>query len=71
MSAARVGAPSGFALRVPESWLEFDVWRATRTGPVLPNVSQPQGSAFLQVKTLDLNASLRHDQSLESSLVHR
>jgi hypothetical protein len=27
-----VVAPSGFTLRVPESWYEFDVWRATRTG---------------------------------------
>lgn len=25
-------APSGFGLRVPESWVEFDAWRATRTG---------------------------------------
>ncbi|MGQ0777446.1 MAG: hypothetical protein ACT4NY_24060 [Pseudonocardiales bacterium] len=25
-------APSGFGLRVPEAWVEFDVWRATRTG---------------------------------------
>jgi hypothetical protein len=25
-------APAGFVLRVPESWLEFDIWRATRTG---------------------------------------
>jgi len=25
-------APAGFALRVPQSWFEFDVWRATRTG---------------------------------------
>jgi hypothetical protein len=24
--------PTGFVLRVPESWFEFDVWRATRTG---------------------------------------
>lgn len=24
-------SPSGFTLRVPPSWLEFDVWRATRT----------------------------------------
>ncbi|MFG1606764.1 hypothetical protein [Actinoplanes sp. NPDC049265] len=23
---------TGFALRVPESWFEFDIWRATRTG---------------------------------------
>jgi hypothetical protein len=23
--------PAGFTLRVPESWYEFDVWRATRT----------------------------------------
>jgi hypothetical protein len=29
--AAR-GAPSWFTLRLPESWYEFDVWRATRTG---------------------------------------
>jgi hypothetical protein len=27
-----VTAPSGFTLRVPDSWYEFDVWRATRTG---------------------------------------
>lgn len=32
ISAAQAGTPSGFELRVPESWLEFDVWRATRTG---------------------------------------
>ena len=25
-------SPTAFALRLPESWLEFDVWRATRTG---------------------------------------
>jgi len=25
-------APAGFVLRVPESWFEFDIWRATRTG---------------------------------------
>ncbi len=24
--------PSGFTLRVPETWVEFDVWRASRTG---------------------------------------
>jgi hypothetical protein len=24
--------PNGFVLRVPESWWEFDIWRATRTG---------------------------------------
>lgn len=32
MSAAQVFSPRGFELRLPESWLEFDVWRATRTG---------------------------------------
>lgn len=25
-------APTGFTLRVPDSWWEFDVWRASRTG---------------------------------------
>lgn len=24
--------PTGFRLRVPASWVEFDIWRATRTG---------------------------------------
>lgn len=32
MSSVNAVVPSGFQLRVPESWLEFDVWRATRTG---------------------------------------
>lgn len=32
MSSAQVFSPRGFELRLPESWLEFDVWRATRTG---------------------------------------
>lgn len=32
MSAAGASLPRGFELRLPESWLEFDVWRATRTG---------------------------------------
>lgn len=27
-----VSSPDGFELRVPESWWEFDIWRATRTG---------------------------------------
>jgi hypothetical protein len=27
-----VSAPARFSLRVPETWFEFDVWRATRTG---------------------------------------
>lgn len=34
MSAAGAAGPPGFELRVPESWLEFDVWRATRTGDI-------------------------------------
>lgn len=29
---ATAGAPTGFTLRVPDAWYEFDVWRATRTG---------------------------------------
>jgi hypothetical protein len=29
---AVTGAASWFTLRVPDSWFEFDVWRATRTG---------------------------------------
>ncbi|MGH3840214.1 MAG: hypothetical protein ACRDS0_02025 [Pseudonocardiaceae bacterium] len=32
MSTARALRPRGFELRLPESWLEFDIWRATRTG---------------------------------------
>ncbi|MGQ0779266.1 MAG: hypothetical protein ACT4NY_33440 [Pseudonocardiales bacterium] len=32
MPPAGVVTALGFTLRVPESWLEFDVWRATRTG---------------------------------------
>ncbi len=32
MSATTTGVPSWFTLRVPQSWFEFDVWRATRTG---------------------------------------
>jgi hypothetical protein len=32
MSTTRASTPGGFGLRLPESWLEFDVWRATRTG---------------------------------------
>ncbi|MDQ2881218.1 MAG: hypothetical protein M3Y48_08235 [Actinomycetota bacterium] len=31
MSTARALRPRGFELRLPESWLEFDIWRATRT----------------------------------------
>lgn len=27
-----MSATTGFHLRLPESWLEFDIWRATRTG---------------------------------------
>jgi hypothetical protein len=32
MSMEAATTPSGFNLRVPESWVEFDVWRANRTG---------------------------------------
>lgn len=32
MPPARAATALGFTFRVPESWLEFDVWRATRTG---------------------------------------
>ncbi|MDQ2706946.1 MAG: hypothetical protein M3Z25_04625 [Actinomycetota bacterium] len=32
MSATQTSTPVGFALRLPESWLEFDIWRANRTG---------------------------------------
>ncbi|RBY80897.1 hypothetical protein DQ238_07605 [Geodermatophilus sp. TF02-6] len=32
MTAPSTAAPTGFTLRVPTSWVEFDVWRATRTG---------------------------------------
>lgn len=31
MSPVTSVAPVGFTLRVPESWVEFDVWRATRS----------------------------------------
>ncbi len=33
-SAAARPTPRGFTLRVPPSWFEIDVWRATRTGDV-------------------------------------
>jgi len=32
VTAAVTARPSGFSLRVPDSWYEFDIWRATRTG---------------------------------------
>jgi hypothetical protein len=32
VSVAVTAKPSGFTLRLPESWIEFDIWRATRTG---------------------------------------
>lgn len=32
MPPASAATTLGFTFRVPESWLEFDVWRATRTG---------------------------------------
>ncbi len=32
MSAAGTVQTSGFTVRVPPAWIEFDVWRATRTG---------------------------------------
>ncbi|MGH3912594.1 MAG: hypothetical protein ACRDTC_04185 [Pseudonocardiaceae bacterium] len=32
MPPAEVATTLGFTFRVPETWLEFDVWRATRTG---------------------------------------
>ncbi|WP_322752181.1 hypothetical protein [Frankia sp. Cas3] len=32
MSGTGTGAPTWFTLRVPRSWFEFDVWRASRTG---------------------------------------
>jgi hypothetical protein len=30
--AVGVAQPSGFTLKVPDSWVEFDVWRANHTG---------------------------------------
>jgi hypothetical protein len=27
-----LAAAAGFSLRIPETWFEFDIWRATRTG---------------------------------------
>ncbi len=35
-----VTAPPRFSLRVPETWFEFDVWRATRTGDLARLVEQ-------------------------------
>ncbi|MBX6721827.1 MAG: hypothetical protein IRY92_01105 [Dactylosporangium sp.] len=34
MSAPVTVRPRGFAVRLPESWVELDIWRATRTGDV-------------------------------------
>ncbi|WP_239335122.1 hypothetical protein [Frankia sp. CiP3] len=52
------GVPAWFTLRVPASWFEFDVWRATRTGDLarlvdarlaaLPQL-RPQRSALLKL----------------------
>jgi hypothetical protein len=30
--ASRTARPNAFTLDVPQSWIEFDIWRATRTG---------------------------------------
>jgi hypothetical protein len=35
-----VGTGSAFSLRVPQTWFEFDVWRATRTGDLARMVDQ-------------------------------
>ena len=35
-----VGVGSRFSLRIPETWFEFDVWRATRTGDLARTVDQ-------------------------------
>jgi len=35
-----VGVGARFGLRVPETWFEFDVWRATRTGDLARTVDQ-------------------------------
>ena len=35
-----VGVGARFALRVPETWFEFDVWRATRTGDLARTVDE-------------------------------
>lgn len=32
MSAVAGQTPAGFAVRLPETWVEIDIWRATRTG---------------------------------------
>lgn len=32
MSALAASAPAGFTLQVPETWIEFDIWRANRSG---------------------------------------
>ena len=32
MTTAPATQPSGFTLRVPDTWVEFDVWRANHTG---------------------------------------
>ncbi|WP_322748121.1 MULTISPECIES: hypothetical protein [unclassified Frankia] len=52
------GAPSWFTLRIPRSWFEFDVWRASRTGDLARLVDariaqvpqlRPQRSALLKL----------------------
>lgn len=35
-----VAAPARFSLRIPETWIEFDVWRATRTGDLVRLVDE-------------------------------
>ncbi len=58
MTVTGTGAPSWFTLRVPRSWFEFDVWRASRTGDLarlvderIAQLSQlrPQRAALLRL----------------------
>jgi hypothetical protein len=58
VSATATSTPSWFTLQVPQSWFEFDVWRATRTGDLARLVDariaqvpqlRPQRSALLKL----------------------
>jgi len=59
---AEAQAPDRFTLRVPPSWLQFDIWRATRTGDLarivddhltrLPNLRPHRGDILKALRGL-------------------
>jgi hypothetical protein len=50
---------------------DLDLVALRRTAQCSRTCPQPQGRASPQVRTLDLSAGPRYDQSLELSLAHR